>query len=63
MFKSFLLAPEGNKLIIEPMEDSVPEGIRDENIEIYDNGEGVRFKKGFGKEELEYAKNILKALN
>ena len=50
----FIAKEDGKKLILEPLEEVLPEGLRDENIEIYDDGEGIRFKKGLKSKEIDY---------
>ena len=62
----FIAKPRGNKLVIEALEDQTPEQLLDENVELYEkieDGEkvsGIRFKKGLGKEALNYFQNALK---
>ncbi len=55
----FKATEEKGRLIVEPIENT-PEQLRDENIEIYDEGHGIRFKKGLSGEALEYFKQALK---
>ena len=57
--KKYIARPQGNKLIIEPF-DTTPEQLRDENVEIYDNGTGIRFKKGLSGKALDYFIKSLK---
>jgi bifunctional DNA-binding transcriptional regulator/antitoxin component of YhaV-PrlF toxin-antitoxin module len=49
----FVARTKGKKLIIEPIEET-PEQLKDENIEIYDEGNGIFFKKGLSGEGLDY---------
>ena len=41
----FVATEQDGKLIVEPLEKEYP-GLEDENVEVYDSGEGIRFKKG-----------------
>lgn len=67
-FKSnkYVARVQGKKLIIEPLEENLPEGLEDENVELYEdseNGEkisGIRFKKGLDKKAVEHLVNYLK---
>lgn len=54
----FMARSEGNTLVIEPILP-LPESLKDENIEIYDEGHGIRFQKGLGSEAIEYLKQQL----
>ena len=56
----FIARSDGNKLVIEPIEDTTPEKLLDKNIEIFNKGKGIRFKKGLSGEALEYFENALK---
>lgn len=47
------------KLIIEPVDDT-PEELLDKNIEIYDGGDGICFKKGLSGESLKYFQKVLR---
>lgn len=50
-----------SQIIIEEDSDDTPEELLDKNIEIYDDGEGIRFTKGIDAGVLrKYTENILK---
>ena len=49
----FIARPSGNKLLLEPLEDDTPEQLLDENVEIFNKGDGIRFKKGLSGEGLD----------
>lgn len=44
----FIARPKGNTLVLEPIETDVPEGLKDENIEFFEDEKGIniKFKKG-----------------
>ena len=51
--KKYIARSQGNKLILEPLK-TTPEQLLDENIEIYDDGSGILFKKGLDGEGLDF---------
>ena len=52
--KRFRVFETKNQIILEEDLDDTPEELQDKNVEIYDNGEGIRFKKGLSGEALTY---------
>lgn len=65
----FVAYEKGDQLIIKPLKipkEDIPEELRDENVELYENIEdgekvsGIRFKKGLSGESLEYFQKKLR---
>lgn len=53
--KKFTAQKTKEGLLIKPLEaDDTPEGLRDENVEVFADGSGIRFKKGLGKEGMQF---------